>query len=297
MKKIVTLISLVVLMVFVSGCTHYEVKTPQKVVSNMKNIDILKLGDYKIHTFYGISNSHIIETPKSLIVIDMQFKFKLAKALKAYIDTLNKPISKIILSHAHPDHWFGADVFSGEKIVTTKGIQVDLKNRGAEYIKILKPKLKSSIPDRVVKIDDTISTGAKNWDGLKVVLEEYTEQESHHSILIKIPEYGIMIGQDLFYHGMHLVASERSRNKNWAKILKSFDENEAKKYNTILVGHGSNADSMVFNEDIVYLERLEEILESGANMKETKAALIKSFPEKKGQGFINITTRNLFKKH
>ena len=59
-----TLIALLIGIVF-AGCNtqQIQVKTPQKIESQNKNISILALGENKIHTFHSISNSHIIETP------------------------------------------------------------------------------------------------------------------------------------------------------------------------------------------------------------------------------------------
>ena len=300
LRKIMLFVSFVSF-VFI-GCVQHGIKEPKKrgeiknLVSSLENVSIIGMNEHKIHTFYGVSNSHIIETPEKLILVDAQFNFKLAKALKQYIESLDKPLDRIILSHAHPDHWFGYPIFENTPILTTPGVVADLGHRGHEYIEIMKPRMGAIIPDKVVPAKGKIKLGKQNWDGLEVILEEYTEQEAHHSILIKISEYGVMIGQDLFYNNMHLVASDRERNKNWAKILESFDKNEVQNYNTILVGHGKNTTPEVFQEDIEYLEELEKILASGATKEETKKKLIQRFPDKGGKGFINITTRNLFKK-
>jgi len=262
--------------------------------NDTKNIEIMEIGDNKIHTFYGISNSHIIETPSKLILIDMQFNFKLATKLNEYIKTLKKPLSKIILSHSHPDHWFGYPIFKDVPIITTSGIVADLNHKGAFYIKRLQKKMAAIIPKKPVEPLTTLKLGKQNWGGLDVIVEEYTEQEAHHSILIKIPQHKVMIGQDLFYNNMHLVASQRSRNNNWIKILQSFQKNEAKLYDKILTGHGKNTDTSVFADNITYLQKLEQILASGANKEETKEQLIKAFPDRGGKGFINITVGNLF---
>jgi len=109
LKKIILFISLVSF-VFI-GCTQQGAKEPKKkgevknLVSDVENVSIIGIGEYKIHTFYGVSNSHVIETPEKLIMIDAQFDFNLAKELKKYVATLNKPLERIILSHAHPDHF------------------------------------------------------------------------------------------------------------------------------------------------------------------------------------------------
>ncbi len=59
------------------------------------------------------------------------------------------------------------------------------------------------------RINEEIALGKQNRDRLEVIVEEIADQEAHHSLLIKIPAYGIMIGQDLFYNNNLLIATQR----------------------------------------------------------------------------------------
>ena len=103
-----------------------------------ESTSVFSSGEIKLHTFHGISNSHIIETRNELHLIDAQMTFKHARQLKTYIDSLDKPLVQVILSHNHPDHWFGAEIFSAKTpIVTTANIASDLKKGGMRYIKNL----------------------------------------------------------------------------------------------------------------------------------------------------------------
>jgi glyoxylase-like metal-dependent hydrolase (beta-lactamase superfamily II) len=266
-----------------------------------ENVSVISFGKFKIHTFHGISNSHIIETANELRVVDAQFRLASAQGLKKYISSLGKPLVQIILSHNHPDHWFGARVFENAvPVATSKNITADLKNGGMRYIKIMSknPKMAGNVPDKVVVPSQEIPLGKQSWDGLEVVVEEHAEQESHHSLLIKIPSHGIMIGQDLFYNGFFLVASERSRNGNWRNLLQSLLDNETKTYKTLLVGHGKNGGPSILSQDVAYLDALASTLEKGLSMEETTKSLIAQFPGKKGsKSFLGISMRNLFKGH
>ena len=276
----------------------FETLKAEKIADN---VSAISFGAVKIHTFHGVSNSHIIETANELRVIDAQFIVGQAKGLKKYIASLGKPLVQIILSHNHPDHWFGTTVFKGmAPIATSKNIASDLEHGGMRYIKIIgkNPKMKGSVPDKVVVPSQEIKLGKQTWDGLEVVVEEHPEQESHHTLLIKIPSQGIMIGQDLFYNGFFLVASERKRNKNWRNLLQRFLDNEAKTYKTLLVGHGANGGPSILVQDIKYLDALEKTLALGLSKEETTKSLIAQFPDKKGaKSFLGISMRNLFKGH
>lgn len=266
-----------------------------------KNASVITAGSIKIHTIYGISNSHIIETANKLWVIDTQFIAPQTKGLKKYIKQLGKPVAQIILSHNHPDHWFGAHLLSDVgPIATTANITADLKNKAARYIKILKKnkKLKGSVPDAVIVPSQVVQLGKQSWDGLEVIVEEYADQEAHNSLLIKIPSLGVMIGQDMFYNNMFLVASERKRNKNWRDLLHGFYHNETKAdYKTLLVGHGKNGGPDILVQDIKYLDALEVTLSKGLSLEETTKSLIAQFPNKGGKSMLGISMNNLFKGH
>ncbi len=55
--------------------------------------------------------SYIIELSSKLIIFDTQFSLLSAKEILNYAKYLNKPINRVIISHAHPDHFSGAEVF------------------------------------------------------------------------------------------------------------------------------------------------------------------------------------------
>lgn len=297
----VTVLSLSVLACSTNDAVAVEAKKISNIssVSVSDKVDVITLSDSKIHTFHGISNSHIIETPNEVRVIDAQMTFSHAKALKKYVESLGKPVKAIVLSHNHPDHWFGSKVFAdaGIPVIASKSTIADLKKGGARYIKLLKKKLKDNMPNSVIEPSEELSLGKHNWDGLYVIIEEYSEHEAHNSILIKIPAFGVMIGQDLFYNNLFLVASERKRNQNWINILNGFTENEAKHYKTILVGHGKNSDSSIFQQNIEYLNTLELTLKEGLSQEETQKAMIEKYPKRGGKGMLGISMRNLFNAH
>ena len=265
-----------------------------------KNVTLITASGIKLHTFHGISNSHIIETANELRMIDAQMIFPHANGLKKYIAGLGKPLKQIILSHNHPDHWFGAEKFAGDvPIATSANVRADLKSGGMRYIKIMakNPKMKGIVPTEVIVPSAEITLGKQTWDGLEVIVEEIAEQESHHSLLIKIPSLGVMIGQDLFYNNNFLVASERTRNANWQKILESMQTSDATKYKTLLVGHGKNGGPEILAQDIEYLKALETALAKGMSKDETEKSLIAQFPNKGGKGMLGISMRNLFNGH
>lgn len=262
-------------------------------------IEVLSSEDQRlrIHTFFGVSNSHIIETANELRLIDAQMTFSAAQKVAEYMKGLGKPLVQVILSHNHPDHWFGAEQFQAKTpIATSESVAEDLAKGGARYLKILAKRLAGDMPSSVVVPDEVLPLGEQNWDGLDVVVEEYADHEAHHSLLIRIPSAKVMIGQDLFYNKMFLVASERKRNAHWVEILQQFQK-QSDANTVVLTGHGKSASTDLFAQNIAYLQKLDTLLAEGKSKDEVRTALLTAYPDFGGKGMLEISLRNLFQGH
>ena len=72
-------------------------------------ITIMESQNVRIHTFTAPDdgwsvNSHIVEFPTQLIVIDAQYMLPYAQEVVSYAQTLKRPITRLYVSHYHPDH-------------------------------------------------------------------------------------------------------------------------------------------------------------------------------------------------
>jgi glyoxylase-like metal-dependent hydrolase (beta-lactamase superfamily II) len=50
------------------------------------------------------ANAYFIETANGVVAIDLTLTVNESKALKASLDSLNKPLLAVLLTHPHPDH-------------------------------------------------------------------------------------------------------------------------------------------------------------------------------------------------
>jgi glyoxylase-like metal-dependent hydrolase (beta-lactamase superfamily II) len=78
---------------------------------------LTRSGEVCIHTYTAPEdgwcvNSHIVETATGLLVVDAQYTLPSAREVAAYAATLGKPITRLYISHYHPDHVLGAAAFA-----------------------------------------------------------------------------------------------------------------------------------------------------------------------------------------
>jgi len=209
---------------------------------NSTSIHIKDFQGVKIHSFvapyeYAANATHIIETANELVIVDGQFITPLAQAFRGYVDSLKKPINRIFISHGHPDHYFGfASAFADQKGYSLEAVNKIIAEWGPQMITNQKPTFGDMIPDQVLVPQHIVKAGTSEIiDGLNYEFEAVEGAENEIQLLIKLPEIGVVIAQDLVYSGVHLWLG-MGWFDIWMNELQKVADLEG--YNYILPGHG-----------------------------------------------------------
>src|SRR5271154_4533592 len=100
---------------------------------------VSQFGSVKIHSYLSPAdglqvNTQMIEGPTAVVIFDGQLLLPYADEVASYVQTLGKPVDRIILSHAHTDHWSGLQVlterFPDARVFALDGIADQLHARG-----------------------------------------------------------------------------------------------------------------------------------------------------------------------
>jgi len=204
----------------------------------------------KIHTYTSKEpllhvNAFVIETEKGVIVIDTTLTMSDSLALKKMIDSFQKPVLGILLTHAHPDHVAGTYNIAPDGEVPIFALQSvnDLMQAteaakhtqwsaafGAEWIP------KWTYPSQIVKDNDVIILGDTK---LRVLDIGAGGDCDANSVWLMEDKPEAFIG-DLIYNDNHAYMADGSILRWLANLEKM--EPVLKSYKSYHVGHGSSCD-------------------------------------------------------
>ena len=264
------------------------------------SMSVTDFKDAKIHSYVspdltGCVTTHIIETPERLIIVDGQRSVIYGQEIRDYAETLAKPIDRMIVSHLHPDHWFGAYQFRDVPIYSLKSTQAEIDQLGEYFIEISKPSLGEHVPIEKVVPNAIIADGSKEIiDGVTLEFEHVTDAESDNMLTIRLPNEKVLIAQDLLYNNCHLFCGH-GNFQGWMESLNNLRNDTS--YDLVMPGHGSNTGSrQAIDDALIYLEFVEKTYADVNTGDELKAAILERYPSYMASSLVDIQNLFLFPK-
>jgi glyoxylase-like metal-dependent hydrolase (beta-lactamase superfamily II) len=254
---------------------------------------ITKSGPVTVHSYMAPDasarvTSHIIETANSLVLVDTQLVQTFARELNTYLQTLGKPLERIILSHEHPDHWAGASNFDGP-FVSTATIAQNVEASIPATLERLTAMLgESEIPADPRVPEGTLEAGEETIDGVAFAYDIYNDAEAPEQLVIKLPEGGIAIAQDLLYHDVHTFPL--GNIPGWLPVLEGLRGLAADGYEILLPGHGSPAGFGAIDQQVSYLNFLAETIEDADSAEAAVATLTERYPSYGAAGILTFVS-------
>lgn len=249
----------------------------------------------RVHTFtapeaFLANSTHIIETLNSLVVVDGQFVVPYAAAFRAYADDLGKPIERVFLSHAHVDHFFGlgaafADVEIHAPAQTIAVLAASGEAMRAERAAQYGP----LVPGRIIVPQQTVGPGVETIDGVKYEYDIVTHAECDAQLLLRLPDFGVTVAQDLIYSGAHVYVTPDP--SHWVSILDGLAESSSTLF---LAGHGPVADRDEIRRNIDYLTFAHRTFLGTTDPARFKATMLAAYPERTGAALLDICIPRLY---
>ncbi len=206
------------------------------------NITVTPAGAATIHTYTAPetgwrANSHVIELASQVVLFDAPLTQEYAREVLAVAHSLGKPVTRLYISHAHPDHFAGAAAIGapGYALGPVKNLidrSGDLRiQRGYACT----PGHSGTPLPKSRPVDHLVPAGAdETLDGVRLRFEAVADAETGAQLVIALPDAGVLISQDVLYNGVHLFLGEHAFDA-WQAAITAL---EALPYETVIPGHG-----------------------------------------------------------
>jgi glyoxylase-like metal-dependent hydrolase (beta-lactamase superfamily II) len=253
-------------------------------------------GDVRIHTYTAPEegwrvNSHIVETATQLIIVDAQYMLPYAGEVVALAATFGKPITRLYLTHFHPDHILGAPAFSCPSYALG-AVAAKIEAVGDRVAAEERAKHGDAVPAKAKRPDHIVAPGPEVVDGVHFDFVHLQHAETEHALMVGLPDLGVLITQDLVYDRVHAFVGERAFD-SWAAALRNM---QALGYGAVLPGHGSPGGPELYDAMRRYLGAAQAALTESSGGAEFRSRLIAEFPDHRGAVLLDHEMRFLFPK-
>ncbi len=263
------------------------------------NVRILKSEGIKVHSYVNPQliqvTSYILELKDSLVIIDAQLTYTFTKEVVDYAKSLKKPVARVIITHAHPDHFLGAYAFKGFPVYALKETQEAIQNNGEAARQVfLKNFGENDAAPEVLIPTHILKEGNTTINKIKFLVRKVNDNEADVTAIIELPKEKIIIAGDFIYNRIHLFPGN-NHLQDWKNQL----ENQRSFFtgNIILPGHGYPADASLVEENIRYLTKAIQVSTMpNMNAQLYKAEMIKAFPDYGASILIDFGAYALFQK-
>lgn len=258
-------------------------------------VDVFKGG-------FATVNSYIFSNGTSAIVMDVQRKSDEARKLVEQIKAMQLPLTHILISHGHTDHFTGMPVFKAafpdaEIVVANEEIKRDIKayaiymdsggETGAEPA--LEPALRPRTDENPEGFDyeNTIhvladSTLTLQGGGTLELTTDYLPTEADHIATVYSPELNALFLSDLGYNKVHLwLGDDISRQDiaNWRRELLRLKAEYADRNPKVYPGHGAPTDMSMFDEMVHYIDDFTRVTSSAGSTQEAQEQMVALYPD------------------
>ncbi len=231
------------------------------------------------------ASSTLIMNDQEAILIDAQFNLKSGEQLADWVASKGRTLKAIYITHAHPDHYFGAEKvlekFPETPVYATPDVIAHMEKIEADKLAywgaIYKSDLTTAPVNPTPVASDSLQLGDVTFDLVTV-----EQGDADPSTIVHVPELSLVVAGDVTFQGVHAWLAEAPGQDQRDAWLRGLSEVAALAPEHVIAGHrGPNADST--NTSIAqtrnYIEDFSRLRREHASAKPFIAAMSQLYPD------------------
>jgi glyoxylase-like metal-dependent hydrolase (beta-lactamase superfamily II) len=267
----------------------------------MGAILVSRFGPIKIHSYLSPAdglqaNTQMVEGPNAVVIFDAQLLLPYADEVASYVQTLGKPVERIILSHAHTDHWGGLQVlterFPDARVFALDGVADQIRAGGPARLDRLRRIYGDKAATKVTVPTETITEGPQRIDGVTYDFKRFVDGESDLQLAALLPEQKVLMAFDLVFSPNQHAFTGANQFDHWMIVLESLKELQG--YDTIIIGHDTPVGRSAIDSTMTYVKRAKDIHAASADAKTYSENLKAAFPDLQQAGFVDLSASYLY---
>lgn len=242
--------------------------------------------DYKVIPTSPVSmvaNVTLITGEKDAVLVDVPFARSDAMRVAAEVLDSGKSLKAIIITHDHPDHFFGLDVlqdaFPDAKIIANPVAAKDMARSIPIKFKRWSGQLGNNAPKRPVQ-PQAMTGDSFDLEGHKLQVLGPMQGDHVHSTAVWDAETRTLIAGDILYNGVYVWLGEHGPAQ-YDAWLKTLDQLEALNPVRVVAGHtkpGLPDDSMSIGWTRSYIKAFAEARGRSKTSKDLAAIMAAKYP-------------------
>jgi glyoxylase-like metal-dependent hydrolase (beta-lactamase superfamily II) len=251
---------------------------------------------------FATVNSFLFSNGKSLVLLDAQRKTFEARKLADLIRSKHLPLTHILISHGHTDHFTGMaylhEQFPDAKIVVaSEAIRNDIKayaiymdsggETGAEPAlePALRPRTEQNPAgfdyEHLITVLPSRTLTLKGGGTLELTID-YPATEALHMTTVYAPELNALFLADLGYNRVHLWMGDDitlERVAAWRATLLQVKAHYGSRHPRIYPGHGDPTDMNLFDTVVRYIDDYAAIVTEAHSREEAMLQMKTLYPD------------------
>ena len=233
----------------------------------------------------------LIHGHNDAVLVDPPFTRAQAQPVIDWVQSSNKNLTHIFVTHGHGDHWFTAgmlvDKFSAQIVATAGTIEQMHRNvaiREAVWDKLFPGQIPETTVTAVPAENNRIELECRPLD-----IVEVGHTDTDATSVLHVPDLGLVVAGDAVYNGVHLYLAE-SADGGRDKWLSAIDivENLAPRW--IVAGHKNkdldDSAARTISQTRDYLNSADELLSQHSTALGFFNAMVERFPDRLNPGAL-----------